>query len=51
MKFGLISVAFWESYFERALGMFWGCLELHFESLGVPREMSLGVQGLIWVPF
>ena len=35
--------------------MFWGCLELRFGGLGVPKDLILGVQGSIltpfWVPF
>ena len=50
MKFGLISVAFWEAILK-ALGMFWGCLELRFGCLGVAKDLILGVQGSLWGPF
>ena len=41
--------------FGEALGIIWGCLELRFGGLGVPKDLILGVQGSIlapfWVPF
>ena len=55
MKFGLISVAFWESYFERL----WGCFGVSgapfWRPGGAQRSDFGGVQGSIlapfWVPF
>ena len=31
--------------------MFWGCLELRFGGIGVPKDLILGAQGSLWVQF